>query len=60
MRTRTESEEESSQIPVAMWVAEASDLPKEEEGKVPVYLLNTYQAGLTTVCPPQMKKPFKQ
>lgn len=38
MRTGTESEEESSQIPVTMWAAEASDLPEGQEGKVSVCL----------------------
>lgn len=40
VRTRTESEEESSQIPVIMWAAEAFDLPEGQEGKVSVCLVN--------------------
>lgn len=35
MRIRTESEE-SSQVPVTMWAAEASDLPEGQEGEVSV------------------------
>lgn len=60
MRTRTESEEESSQIPVTVWAAEASDFPEGQEGKVSVCLINNLQARLTSIYPPQMKKPSKQ
>lgn len=60
MRTRTEWEEESSQIPVTVWAAEASDLPEGQEGKDSVCVGKHCQSGLTSVCPLQMKKPSKQ